>query len=104
MIRFASRRPFNSIVRNSFIAKPGQASKLAAQLKEMAAAGKLPNHRVLTDVTGEFNRVVMEYEVESAVEFEETFKKYTSDPQIREKAKGYTDLWITGSRELFRVV
>jgi hypothetical protein len=27
------------IVRNSFIAKPGQASKLAAQLKEMAAAG-----------------------------------------------------------------
>ena len=48
------------IVRNSFIAKPGQASKLAAQLKDMAAAGKLPNHRVLTDVTGEFNRVVME--------------------------------------------
>jgi hypothetical protein len=55
-------------------------------------------------VTGEFNRVVMEYEVESVVGFEETFKKYTSDPQIREKAKGYTDLWITGSRELFRVV
>jgi hypothetical protein len=25
-------------------------------------------------------------------------------PQIREKAKGYTDLWITGSRELFRIV
>ena len=45
------------IVRNSFIAKPGQASKLAAQLKDMAAAGKLPNHRVLTDMTGEFNRV-----------------------------------------------
>ena len=42
--------------------------------------------------------------MESVAEFEETFKKYTSDPQIREKAKGYTDLWITGSRELFRVV
>jgi len=70
----------------------------------MAAAGKLPNNRVLTDVTGEFNRVVMEYEVESAMGFEETFKEYTSDPEIREKAKGYTDLWITGSRELFRVV
>ena len=90
---------FIIVVRNSFIAKPGQESKLAAQLKEMAAAGKLPNHRVLTDVTGEFNRVVME----SVVGFEETFKKYTSDPQIREKAKGYTDLWITGSRELFRI-
>ena len=91
------------IVRNSFTARPGQSSKLAAQLKEMAAAGKLRNHRVLTDVTGEFNSVVMEYEVESVLEFEETFQKYTSDPQIREKAKGYTDLWITGKRELFRV-
>ncbi len=92
------------VVRNSFIAKQGQASKLAAQLKEMANAGNLPNHRVLTDVTGDFNRVVMEYEVESASGFEETFKRYSSDPQIREKAKGYTDLWITGSRELFRIV
>jgi hypothetical protein len=92
------------VVRNSFVARPGQASKLAAQLKEMATAGNLPNHRVLTDVTGEFNRVVMEYEVRSAAEFEETFQKYSTDPQIREKAKGYTDLWVTGSRELFRVV
>lgn len=92
------------VVRNSFIAKPGQAGKLADQLKDMAAAGNLPNHRVLTDVTGDFNRVVMEYEVESIVGFEETFKKYTSDPAIRDKAKGYTDLWITGSRELFRIV
>lgn len=92
------------VVRNSFTAKPGQASKLVAQLKEMAGAGNLPNHRILTDVTGEFNRVVMEYEVESAAEFEETFKKYTTDPRMQEKAKGYTDLWITGSRELLRVV
>ena len=92
------------VVRNTFTAKPGQASKLAAQLKEMAAAGNLPKHRVLTDVTGEFNRVVMEYEVESAAEFEGTFQKYMADPKIRETAKGYTDLWITGSRELFRVV
>ena len=92
------------VVRNSFIAKPGLASKLAAQLKEMAAAGNLRNHRVLTDVTGDFNRVVMEHEVESAAEFEEMFKRYSTDPQMREKAKGYTDLWLTGSRELFRVL
>ena len=70
----------------------------------MASAGNLRNHRVLTDVTGDFNRVVMEYEVESASEFDEMFKKYASDPLIREKAKGYTDLWMTGNRELFRVV
>ena len=92
------------VVRNSFVAKPGQASKLAAQLKEMAEAGNMANHRVLTDVTGDFNRVVMEYEVESVAGFEETFRRYASDPHIREKAQGYTDLWITGNRELFRIV
>jgi hypothetical protein len=92
------------VVRNSFTAKPGQASKLAAQLKAMASAGNLRNHRVLTDMTGDFNRVVMEYEVESAAEFEDMFKKYSTDAKIREKAQGYTDLWVTGSRELFRVV
>ena len=92
------------VVRNSFIAKPGQAGKLAAQLKDMAAAGNLRNVRVLTDVTGDFNHVVMEHEVESASQFEELMAKYSSDPQAREKAKGYTDLWISGRRELFRVV
>ena len=92
------------VVRNSFIAKPGQASKLAAHLKEMAKAGNLRNARVLTDLTGDFNHVVMEHEVESASEFENLITKYSSDPQAREKAKGYTDLWTTGRRELFRVV
>jgi hypothetical protein len=46
----------------------------------------------------------MEHEVESAAEFEELITRYSSDPQAREAAKGYTDLWITGRRELFRVV
>ena len=92
------------IVRNSFVAKPGQAGKLAAQLKDMASAGNLRNFRVLTDLTGKFNHVIMEHEVGSASEFEELLARYSSDPQAREKAKGYTDLWLTGRRELFRVV
>ena len=92
------------VVRNSFVAKPGQAGKLAAHLKEMAAVGNLRNARVLTDLTGDFNHVVMEHEVESLSEFEEMFKRYSSDPEVREKAKGYTELWNTGRRELFRVV
>jgi len=92
------------IVRNSFFAKPGQAGKLAAQLKEMAAAGNLRNVRVMTDLTGDFNHVVMEHEVKSAAEFEEMFARYSSDPKAREAAKGYTELWTQGRRELFRVV
>jgi hypothetical protein len=89
------------IVRNSFVAKPGQASKLAALLKE--ASTMLPNGRVLTDVTGEFNRVVMEYEVETVADFEARMQQYATDPQVRAKMQGYTDLWITGSREILKV-
>jgi len=92
------------IVRNTFIAKPGQAGKLAAQLKDMANSGNLRNARVMTDLTGEFNHVIMEHTVESAAEFEELITKYSSDPKAREAAKGYTDLWTTGRRELLRVV
>ncbi len=92
------------IVRNSFIARPGQAGKLAAQLKEMATAGGLRNVRVMTDLTGDFNHVVLEHEVKSAAEFEEAMARRSSDPKAGEIAKGYTDLWTKGRRELFRVV
>ena len=91
------------VVRNCFVAKPGQASKLAAQMKEAAAAAKIPRVRVLTDLTGDFNRVVMEYEVESVGEFEARMKDYATNQAMREKMKGYTDLYITGSREILQI-
>jgi hypothetical protein len=91
------------VVRNCFVAKPGQASKLAAQLKEAAAAAKIPKHRILTDLTGEFNRVVMEYEAENIGEFEARMKDYASNQAMREKMKGYTDLYLTGSREILQI-
>jgi hypothetical protein len=90
------------IVRNIFVAKPGNASKLAAQFKTAAAAAKLPNHRVLTDVTGEFNRVILEYEVETIGGFEAQLKDYATNEALRAAMKGYTDLWMTGSRELLQ--
>jgi hypothetical protein len=90
------------IVRNCFIAKPGSASKLAAQLKAAAATANIPKHRVLTDLTGDFNRVIMEYEVESVGQFEERMKQYMTDATFREKMKGYTDLYVSGSREILQ--
>jgi hypothetical protein len=92
------------IVRNCFVAKPGQASKLAAQLKEVAGIAGLPKSRVLTDVTGDFNRVVMEYEVNDIAEFEARMRQYATDESFRDKMKGYTDLWSTGHREILRMV
>ncbi len=92
------------IVRNCFVAKPGHASKLAAQLKGAAATGNLRNYRVLTDVTGDFNRVVLEYEAESIGEFEAHMRDYATDERFREKMKGYTELYMTGHREILRTV
>lgn len=91
------------VVRNCFVAKPGNASKLAAQLKEAAATANIPRHRILTDLTGEFNRVILEYEVENAAQFEIRMKEYMTNTAFREKMKGYTDLWISGSREILQI-
>ncbi|HKA01241.1 MAG TPA: hypothetical protein VKE70_32230 [Candidatus Solibacter sp.] len=89
------------VVRNSFVAKPGMASKLAAQLKSLS--GTLPKQRVLTDATGDFNRVVMEFEIESLSDLEARMQQYANDPEVKSKMQGYTDLWLTGSREIMRV-
>jgi hypothetical protein len=92
------------IVRNVFVAKPGQASKLAAQFKSAAAIGKMPKHRVLTDMTGDFNRVVLEYEVADLPGVEAEMKNYMTNQAVRDALAGYTDLYVTGSRELLQVV
>ena len=91
------------LVRNCFVAKPGNGSKLAAQLKEAAAVAKIPHHRILTDLTGDFNRVILEFEVENVAGFEARLKDYGTNPEFREKMKGYTDLWTTGSREILQI-
>ena len=90
------------VVRNIFVARPGNASKLAAQFKTAASAARIPNHRVLTDVTGDFNRVILEYEVDSISGFEAQMKDYATNEALRSALTGYTDLWMTGSRELLQ--
>ena len=92
------------VVRNCFVAKPGCASKLAAQLKEAAVAANMPGHRVMTDLTGDFNRVVLEYEAANVGEFEARMNEYMTNSVLREKMKGYTELWMTGSREILQLV
>ncbi len=91
------------VVRTTFNAKPGMAGTLAARAKEFGAAAKMKNLRVMTDVTGDFNQVILEHDVESLAELEEFLARAMSDPEVQELRKGYTELWMTGKRELFRV-
>jgi hypothetical protein len=92
------------IIREFFIARPGQAGKLAAMLKDVTTTVAPGKSRVMTDVTGRFNRVIMETEADSLAEFEERMKEYMSNPAWKAKMKGYTDLWTTGGREILQVV
>ena len=92
------------VIRNRFVAKPGCAGKLATQLKEAMTAFQMPGVRVMTDVTGDFNCVIMEHTAESLGELEKRMQEVMGSPLYRERMAGYTELWITGSREILRTV
>lgn len=93
------------IVHDIFICKPGNASKMAKLFKEVMPMDK--NFvGVMTDMTGQFNKVIMVSKFESLTAYEESFKKYMEKSEemkkMEEKMKGYTDMYLTGSREIYR--
>ena len=94
------------IVHDIFIAKPGNASKLAKMFKEvMTGNNELVN--IMTDMTGQFNKVVVVTQHENLTAYEQSWEKMKQNTQAMEKMKtvmaGYTDLYLTGSREIYQV-
>jgi hypothetical protein len=94
------------IVHDIFVCKPGNASKMAKLFKEvMADNNELVN--IMTDMTGQYNRVIMVSKYENLAAYEKSFEKYMHDSEeiqkMREKMKGYTDLYLSGSREIYQV-
>ncbi|MFT3936572.1 MAG: hypothetical protein QM726_23305 [Chitinophagaceae bacterium] len=93
------------IVHDIFICKPGNASKLAKIFKE-AMEGNPELVNVMTDVTGAFNKVVMVTKYDSLSGYEEHFKQYMGNSKelekMKERMKGYHELYLTGSREIYR--
>jgi len=92
------------VVRTRFIAKPGMASKLASLMKDVMTMQFAAKVRVMTDYVASMNTVVMEIEVEQLAEYEKMLKDYGQRADIRERMAGYTDLYISGDREIYRVV
>ena len=94
------------IVHDIFICKPGNASKVAKMFKG-AMAGNKELVNIMTDMTGQYNKVVMVSKYSNLAAYEKFFEKYMkSSPEIKkmmEKMAGYTDMYLTGSREIFRV-
>ena len=94
------------IVHDIFICKPGNASKFAKLFKEMMADNEELLH-IMTDVTGDFNKVVMVTKYESLSAYEQNMQKYMQDSEemkkMKEKMQGYHELYLTGSREIYHV-
>lgn len=94
------------LVHDIFIAKPGSASKLANMFKE-ALAGSADSIEVLTDMTGNFNKVVVASRYDSLAAYEKSFEQYEHPTdevrKMMEKMKGYHELYQTGAREIFKV-
>lgn len=93
------------IIRETFTAKPGNASKLAKMFREAFSATPLANTaRVLTDFIGPFNTVVLENQTEDLASFEKQMQEFMNDPKMREKMTGYTEMYLGGRREIYRIV
>jgi heme-degrading monooxygenase HmoA len=93
------------IVHDIFICKPGNASKVAKMFKE-AMAGNTELVNIMTDMTGQFNKVVMVSKYESLADYERSWEKYQKDTEAMKKMEkimsGYQDMYLTGSREIYR--
>lgn len=93
-------------VHDIFVCKPGNASKLAKLFKEIMAENKEFVH-IMSDVTGQYNRVIMVTKYDSLTAFEESWKKYEEDTdemkKMKEKMKGYHEMYLSGSREIYHV-
>jgi hypothetical protein len=94
------------IVHDIFVCKPGNASKLAKKFKEgMTGNSDLVN--VMTDMTGQFNRVIMVTKYDSLTAYEKSWEKYQEKTEEMKKMEqamaGYQDMYLTGSREIYQV-
>ena len=92
------------VVRETFTAKPGKASALAKVFKDVMSEMPRLKPRVSTDFIARFNTVVLETECEELGEFEKTMQEFMSRQDLRDKMKGYTELYQEGKREVFKVV
>ena len=94
------------IVHDIFICKPGNASKLAKMFKE-AMSGTQEFVNIMTDMSGQFNKVVAVTKYENLTEYEQSWEKYQKDTEAMKKMEkimtGYQEMYLTGSREIYRV-
>jgi quinol monooxygenase YgiN len=95
------------IVHDTFVCKPGNASKVAKMFKE--AMAKNPHFaNIMTDVTGQYHRVIMVSQYENLAAYEKAGEEMMNPtPEMQEAMKameGFRDMYTGGSREIYKTV
>jgi hypothetical protein len=97
------------IVEDIFVCKPGNASKLAKLFKEWAdIRPKERQTTVMTDLAGQFHRLKVSARWESLAAYEDELKNMMEkmsgeEKAMMEKFKDMNEMYVTGSREIFKV-
>lgn len=92
------------IVHDIFVCKPGNASKVAKLFKEWAETQQ--GTVVVTDMTGQWHRVIVSSTHDSLAAYEENTEKMGQSPEekaMMEKFKDMNDMYVSGSREIYKV-
>jgi hypothetical protein len=91
------------IIRETFFAKPGMASKMAKMFTESMPLKDAYPWKVMTDVVSDFNQVVLETKVNDLSAYEKRMKEYQMQSNKPNEMKNYTEMYMKGRREIFRV-
>jgi hypothetical protein len=89
-----------------FICKPGNASKIAKLFKEWADVVPSKNVQVMTDMTGQYHRVVIASSFDNLTAYEEGMKIMGQTPEEKEVMDKFNDMnemYVSGSREVLKV-
>ena len=94
------------MVHNVFVCKPGNASKAAKMCKE-GMSGDPSFVNVMTDITSQFHRVIVVSQHENLAAFEKSWEAMahpTKEMQeSMKKMEGFQDMYLSGSREIYKV-
>ena len=62
---------------------------------------------ILTDMTGQFNKVVVVSKYDNLTAYEQSWEKYKQNSEemkeMQEAMKGWQEMYMTGSREIYQV-
>ena len=94
------------IVHDIFVCKPGNAGKAAKMFKE--AMAKNPSFvNVLTDMTGQYHRVIMVSQHNDLAAYQDSWKAMENPTEemkeSMKKMEGFQDMYTSGSREIYKV-